>query len=114
MFRTREPWDYLILTAANQTQAKAYETQIEFRRRLGQLAQVKNCLVVPDLDGKRIGSGGSTIECLRQILNRELPSFADSATPKDVLSTLRILIVHAGGDSRRLPAYSPGGKIFVP
>lgn len=114
MFRTREPWDYLVLTAANQTQAKAYETQIDFRRRLGQLAQVKHVLVVPDLDGKRIGSGGSTIECLRQILDHELPSSPDSATPRDVLSTLRILIVHAGGDSRRLPAYSPGGKIFVP
>jgi fucokinase len=114
MFRAREPWDYLVLTAANQTQAKAYETQIDFRRRLGQLAQVKHVLVVPDLDGKRIGSGGSTIECLRQILERELPSFPGGATPRDVLSSLRILIVHAGGDSRRLPAYSPGGKIFVP
>ena len=30
------------------------------------------------------------------------------------LSRLRILIVHAGGDSRRLPAYAPCGKIFVP
>ena len=114
MLRTREPWDYLILTAANYTQAKAYETQIDLRRRLGQLAQIKHVLVVPDLDGKRIGSGGSTIECLRQILDRELPSFPSGATPRDVLSTLRILIVHAGGDSRRLPAYSPGGKIFVP
>src|SRR3954454_3839601 len=109
MFRTREPWDYLVLTAANQTQAKAYEAQIDFRRRLGQLAQVKHVLVVPDLDGKRIGSGGSTIECLRQILDRELPSFPGGATAQDVFSTLRILIVHAGGDSRRLPAYSPVG-----
>ena len=30
------------------------------------------------------------------------------------LRRLRILIVHAGGDSRRLPAYSPCGKIFIP
>ena len=28
--------------------------------------------------------------------------------------SLRILIIHAGGDSRRLPAYGPCGKIFVP
>lgn len=31
-----------------------------------------------------------------------------------MLRRLRILIVHAGGDSRRLPAYGPCGKIFVP
>jgi fucokinase len=31
-----------------------------------------------------------------------------------LLRDLRILIVHAGGDSRRLPAYGPCGKIFVP
>jgi fucokinase len=30
------------------------------------------------------------------------------------LGRLRILIIHAGGDSRRLPAYGPCGKIFVP
>ena len=31
-----------------------------------------------------------------------------------VLQGLRILIIHAGGDSRRLPAYSPCGKLFLP
>jgi fucokinase len=68
-------------------------------------------MVVADLDGRRIGSGGSTLECLRLIANRESPPGAD---PREVLRTLRILIVHAGGDSRRLPAYGPCGKIFVP
>ena len=37
---------------------------------------------------------------------------ADSA--EAILGRLRILILHAGGDSRRLPAYSPCGKLFVP
>jgi galactokinase/mevalonate kinase-like predicted kinase len=37
-----------------------------------------------------------------------------SAEWLDILSELRILIVHAGGDSKRLPAYGPCGKIFVP
>ena len=32
----------------------------------------------------------------------------------DILRRLRVLIVHAGGDSQRLPAYGPCGKIFVP
>jgi len=37
-----------------------------------------------------------------------------SGAIEQALSHLRILIVHAGGDSRRLPAYGPCGKIFVP
>jgi galactokinase/mevalonate kinase-like predicted kinase len=39
---------------------------------------------------------------------------ADAATWQRVLSGLRILILHAGGDSPRLPAYSPCGKLFLP
>ena len=31
-----------------------------------------------------------------------------------ILRGLRILILHAGGDSRRVPAYGPCGKIFSP
>ena len=69
--------------------------------------------MVPDLEGRRIGSGGSTIECLRQIVARER-SEAPSDSAEAILRRLRILILHAGGDSRRLPAYSPCGKLFVP
>jgi fucokinase len=107
------PWDYLIVTAANHPQAAAYEAQIELRRRVGQLTQVRQALVVADIDGRRIGSGGSTIECLRQVVARERAN-SPSLSPEEILGKLRILILHAGGDSRRLPAYSPCGKIFVP
>jgi fucokinase len=96
-------WDYLVLTASNAGQAEAYELQLNLRRERGVLPQVREALVVPDPDGKRIGSGGSTLLCLRRILERERS-----------LHDLRILIIHAGGDSRRLPAYGPSGKIFVP
>lgn len=109
-------WDYLIVTAANDQQAKAYEIQIRQRQEAGELPEVRNCLVVPDMDGRRIGSGGSTLHCLVRVLQRERPtagpgSFEEAAA---ILSGLRILIVHAGGDSRRLPAYSHCGKMFVP
>jgi len=84
---------------------------LRLRRDLGLLPQVRETLVVPDLEGKRIGSGGSTLYCLTQVLNRHSTQDRDPAT---ILRPLRILIVHAGGDSRRLPAYGPCGKIFVP
>jgi len=112
-----EPWHYLILTAANDDQAAAYEAQIGMRLEAGQLTQVRDTLVAADPQGRRVGSGGSTIECLLEVLRREAArgqNITDFAAAERVLQGLRILIVHAGGDSRRLPAYSPCGKIFVP
>ena len=106
-------WDYLIVTASNDLQAEAYRSQIECRRSIGQLTQARHVLVVADIEGRRIGSGGSTIECLRQVVAAERTAFASDPAPT-ILGRLRILILHAGGDSRRLPAYSPCGKLFVP
>jgi galactokinase/mevalonate kinase-like predicted kinase len=40
--------------------------------------------------------------------------YKDTEACKSVLEKLRILIIHAGGDSRRLPVYSSCGKIFFP
>ncbi|MFY9725463.1 MAG: L-fucokinase [Bryobacteraceae bacterium] len=111
------PWDYLIVTAANAPQAEAYEMQIRLRRERGQLAQVRDVLVIPDHQGRRVGSGGSTLQCLVEVLRRESQPGADAGDRRSAEATLRhlrILIVHAGGDSRRLPAYSPCGKIFIP
>jgi len=52
-----------------------------------------------------------------KVLNCQLERNAIAEGPdawEKVLRSLRILIVHAGGDSRRLPAYGPCGKIFIP
>lgn len=104
-------WDYLIITASNELQASAYRNQLKVRRIAGELSHAREVLVVPDAGGYRIGSGGSTLDCLRRVMDLErCPGAADH----ELLSALRILIVHAGGDSRRLPAYGPAGKIFVP
>jgi hypothetical protein len=60
----QEQWDYLILTASNDAQAQAYQRQLGLRRELGLLPQVRETRVVADLEGRRIGSGGSTLYCL--------------------------------------------------
>ncbi|MGA2255420.1 MAG: L-fucokinase, partial [Thermoguttaceae bacterium] len=113
-----ENWDYLILTASNEIQAVAYRGQLELRADLGLLTNARHKLVVADPGGRRVGSGGSTICCLMEVLCREMGDRAeglgDSDQWKETLQRLRILIVHAGGDSRRLPAYSSCGKAFVP
>lgn len=110
-------WDILIVTASNERQAGAYEAQLNLRRSLGLLSDVREAIVVADPGGRRVGSGGSTLYCLMEVLHRRLgPKLAksDPRTWERVLGELRILIVHAGGDSRRLPAYGPCGKIFIP
>ena len=111
------PWDYLIVTASNERQAEAYEAQLTVRRELGLLSDVREVIAVADPGGKRIGSGGSTLYCLMEVLSRRLGRTSrdsTAATWERVLGELRILIIHAGGDSRRLPAYSACGKIFIP
>ena len=110
-------WDYLILTASNEQQATAYDRQLRTRWDLELLPGIRHALVVQDPGGRRIGSGGSTLRCLLEVLRRELVQAAGQDQPEtwlEVLRKLRILIVHAGGDSRRLPAYGPCGKVFVP
>jgi len=114
----RPGWDYLIVTAANKEQAKAYREQLGVRRDIGLISGIKEIIVVPDPDGRRIGSGGSTILCLLEVINRELRGQDKKRkSPEawmEALGRVRVLIVHAGGDARRLPAYSPCGKIFIP
>jgi fucokinase len=112
-----EPWDYLIVTASHEEQASAYRAQLEVRQSLGLIPDTKNVLVVSDPGGKRVGSGGSTIHTLLQVLARELagsPRLLEREAWRECLLRLRILIVHAGGDSRRIPAYGACGKIFIP
>ena len=111
-------WDYLIVTASNDDQAAAYEAELALRSDLGLLPGVRRAMAVADPRGKRVGSGGSTVWCLLTVLGHELgkhpPRPLDPKTWVEILRPLRILIVHAGGDSRRLPAYGPCGKIFIP
>ena len=50
--------------------------------------------------GHKLGSGGGTTWLLQQA--------------KDWLQGERCIILHAGGQSRRLPSYAPSGKILTP
>ena len=113
-------WDYLVVTASNARQAEAYKKLIGLRGSLGLIHGVGRVLVVADPGGRRVGSGGSTVHCLLRVLDLETGARRgrearfDRRTWAGIFGRLRILIVHAGGDSRRLPPYGPCGKIFVP
>ncbi len=98
-------WDAVVLTAAGENQAALYRRRLEEVRRRGLVADHTRLLVVPDPGGRRVGSGGATLNALR-FLEHDLPDPAGRAR--------RVLLIHAGGDSRRLPWAGVFGKPFVP
>ncbi|MGE4586130.1 MAG: bifunctional fucokinase/fucose-1-phosphate guanylyltransferase [Mangrovibacterium sp.] len=63
-----------------------------------------------DPGGARVGSGGGTSWMLYRAWQQEEPE-TDFA---DWLKAGKRIILHAGGQSRRLPAYAPVGKILTP
>ena len=94
-------WDYVILTASNKQQAEEFRKQIEERKDF--LPSETKFVVISDRDGKRVGSGGATLEVLKYLHEQ-----------KDTFDKLRILVIHSGGDSKRVPQYSALGKLFSP
>ena len=60
--------------------------------------------------GARLGSGGGTTWLLEECHRNDAPErgFADW------LASEKRILLHAGGQSRRLPSYAPSGKILTP
>lgn len=66
--------------------------------------------VTSDPVGHRLGSGGGTTWLLEQCYDHS----GVDGTFEQWLGRERRLLIHAGGQSRRLPAYAPSGKILMP
>lgn len=98
-------WDYVILTASNEQQAEGFRVQLRERRKANFLPPQTHFAVLSDPEGKRVGSGGATLNVIRYIAERENSSD---------FSKKRILVIHSGGDSKRVPQYSALGKLFSP
>ena len=94
-------WNYIILTASNDYQAKAYEREIDQRKEF--LPKRTKFIVISDENNERAGSGGSTLTVIKYMKNLEKK-----------LNDLRILVIHSGGYSKRIPQYSILGKLFTP
>ena len=117
-------WDYCILTASNEEQAGTYREQIRRRREDNRLPAKCHYAVLSDPEGKRVGSGGATFNVLRYIAGQEKAArenqsadkalAAGKAQPENPFKGKRILVIHSGGDSKRVPQYSAVGKLFSP
>ncbi|HEX7583070.1 MAG TPA: bifunctional fucokinase/fucose-1-phosphate guanylyltransferase, partial [Prolixibacteraceae bacterium] len=68
-----------------------------------------NWFVTSDPEGRRVGSGGGTAHLLTELFHHEEETQFDEWLQKE-----KRVIIHAGGQSRRLPAYSAIGKSLLP
>lgn len=99
-------FDHLVLTASSPAQARAYRRQLAEREAEGGLRGIGAWHVMEDPGGRRVGSGAATFLALRTLAKeRGGTAFVRRA---------RVLVLHSGGDSRRLPAFAALGKAFVP
>ena len=96
-------WDLCVLTASDERQAATYERQLALRNEAGLLPWETRFLVLPDPAGQRIGSGGATLRVLTALAQAEPGALAGG----------RVLLIHSGGDSQRLPHCSAIGKLFA-
>ena len=64
--------------------------------------------------GFKLGSGGGTTWLLEQAAARDTQQEHHHASFAEWLSREKRILVHAGGQSRRLPAYAASGKVTLP
>jgi len=102
-------WTAVIITAGTSRQAERYAEELRRRREQGKVPDGVAYLVVPDLDDERIGSGGATLNALRRLAEEAL---GNAESLEEWWSGQRVLVIHSGGESRRLPQYSLSGKLF--
>ncbi|KAJ0962130.1 hypothetical protein J5N97_029958 [Dioscorea zingiberensis] len=130
-------WDAIVLTAASPEQAELYTWQLRRAQRIGRIAASTVTLAVPDPDGARIGSGAATLHAISALADHFLRlgllhedanddrgngSSVVHGWPNNVLcpsmlnfmAKKHILLLHAGGDSKRVPWANPMGKVFLP
>jgi galactokinase/mevalonate kinase-like predicted kinase len=102
-------FDTVLITAASERQAEAFRSLIHRRQEHGLYPRELSFEVVADPPRGRAGTGGGTLWAITRLLERR-----DPGDPAAFLARQRILLVHAGGESRRLPCYAPEGKLFAP
>ncbi|KAL2089958.1 hypothetical protein ACEWY4_014646 [Coilia grayii] len=98
-----EFWDLVVLTAVDEDQKVAYELQIKEKLGRKELPLGVPYHVFADPPGSKIGNGGSSLYSLQHL--EEMYG--------KTLSAFRVILIHAGGFSQRLPSASALGKIFT-
>ncbi|KAJ9450815.1 Bifunctional fucokinase/fucose pyrophosphorylase [Diplonema papillatum] len=95
-------FDVVVITSADKEQTLTYETNIASMQEAGRIPKQADYVVVPDPPGTKVGCGGATFYVLAELHKR----YGSRA------GRLRVLLIHAGGYSKRLPNHSHCGKIY--
>jgi Predicted kinase related to galactokinase and mevalonate kinase len=98
-----------IITAPSPRKAEEFRTLLQNRIDHGLYPREIDFRVYSDPLEGRVGSGGGTLLALVNLLEEK-----HIIEPLEYFKNQRILIIHAGGESRRMPCYAPEGKIFAP
>lgn len=96
---------HLIVTAPNEQTALVYRHQLYDLKRSLSFLEGTQVLCVSDPDGDRVGSGGGTLNAVH-ILSK-------SVGIDFIVSKAKVLIIHSGGDSRRIPIHSGMSYCYV-
>ena len=89
---------HLIVTAPTEKAAEVYRFQLnDLKGQLKALAD-SHLYCVADPCGDRVGSGGGTLNAIHYLF--------EICGAETILSDSKILIIHSGGDSRRIPIHS--------
>ena len=97
--------DLVLVTAPTASIAAVYQRELDALN--GRLPSLHNCvdvLCVSDPSGKRVGSGGGTLNAL---------DIANKTYGIEFMKSSKTLIIHSGGDSRRAPFHSICGKAWT-
>ena len=89
----------IALTASNEHQAESFRRQLAVRR----LPPQTDFVVIPDIKGERVGSGGATLSVIKYVKEKY-----------GTFHNITVACIHSGGDSKRTPTYSAMGKLFSP
>lgn len=95
-------WDVVVISAADEDQATAFREQIS-QRKDRNLIPLVPYHVFSDPPGPKVGSGGATLHILEHLRNLY----------GEEQRRMRILLIHTGGQSKRLPSHSALGKLFA-
>ncbi len=109
---TIHTWSAIAVTAANPAQARAYQHELNLRQKRGMISADTLLLAVPDPSSMRVGSGGATLNALVAVAEHLSARASRTFIDPEVIAHARILVLHSGGDSQRVPTCSVCGKAF--
>lgn len=95
-------WDVVVITTADEDQKIIFDAELQDKLKRNELPLNLPIHIISDPPGPKLGNGGSTLTAIDFLQDK----YAASLFQK------RVLLLHAGGQSKRMPSASILGKIF--